>query len=238
VTTVEHAEAVEPAETGEPAETVEGQAVGGQPAGTGHRYEVADSQVAYQGKVFAVRRDLVVMPGGEQVVRDVLQHPGAVGVVALDDADRVVLLRQYRHPVRQSLWELPAGLLDVRGEPASVGAARELAEEARLVASDWHVLVDVLASPGMTDEAYRVFLARGISDLPAADDQFVRVHEESEIVLERVDLDEAVARVQRGEISNAMAVIGVLAADRARRDGYASLRPVDEPWPARPDNAG
>nr|MDT0664791.1 NUDIX hydrolase [Micromonospora sp. DSM 115978] len=199
---------------------------------------MADSELAYQGKIFAVRRDLVVMPGGAKVTRDVLHHPGAVGVVALDEQDRVAMVRQYRHPVRAALWELPAGLLDVADEPASEAAARELAEEASLVATDWKVLVDVFASPGMSDEAYRVFLARGVSALPAAEDHYVRLHEESEIVLDRVDLDEAVARVLRGEITNAMAVIGLLAAYRARSDGFRSLRPVDDPWPARPGHVG
>lgn len=96
-----------------------------------------------------------------------VEHPGAVGIVALDDAGRVFLVRQYRHPTRRHLWELPAGLLDVAGEPPLTAAHRELAEEAGLRARDWLVLVDALNSPGMSDEAIRLFLARGIEVIPA-----------------------------------------------------------------------
>lgn len=202
-----------------------------------YRYEVTESDVAYQGRVIAVRRDMVTMPDGGVSQRDVVIHPGAVGVVALDERGRVVLVRQYRHPVSGPLWELPAGILDVAGEPASRAAARELAEEADLVAGDWRVLVDAFSSPGMTDEAYRVFLARDLSEVPPVS-RHVGVHEEAEMAVERVDLDEAVAAVLRGEITNAMAVVGLLAAHRARLDGFVALRPSDAPWPARPHHAG
>jgi ADP-ribose pyrophosphatase len=202
-----------------------------------YRYEVTDSTLAYRGRVIAVRRDMVTMPDGDVSQRDVVLHPGAVGVVALDDRGRVVLVRQYRHPVGGPLWELPAGILDVPGEPASRAAARELAEEADLVAADWRVLVDAFSSPGMSDEAYRVFLARELSDVPTAA-RHVGVHEEAEMAVERIDLDEAVAAALRGEITNAMAVIGLLAAHRARAGGFASLRPCDVPWPARPRHGG
>ncbi|MCK9896476.1 NUDIX hydrolase [Frankia sp. AgB32] len=203
----------------------------------GHRYEVTDSQLGYQGRIIAVRRDLVSMPDGDISQRDVVVHPGAVGVVALDDAGQVVLVHQYRHPVGAPLWELPAGILDVPGEPASTAAARELGEETALRAERFDVLVDVWSSPGMTDEAYRIFLARGLSDVPVAE-RHVAEHEEADMGVARVDLDEAVARVLRGEITNAMAVIGLLATVRSRADGFASLRPTDAPWPGRPAHSG
>jgi ADP-ribose pyrophosphatase len=206
------------------------------PAGT-HDYEVAESTTAYQGRIITIRRDQVRMPGGDIAQRDVVAHPGAVGVVALDDAERVVLLHQYRHPVRAHLWELPAGILDLAGEPGSVAAARELAEEAALRAEQWSLLVDVYSSPGMTDEAFRVFLARGLSEIPA-DERYVAEHEEAEMTVSRVPLDEAVTRVLDGEITNAMAVVGILAAARARDMGFASLRSLDTPWPARPTHGG
>jgi ADP-ribose pyrophosphatase len=175
------------------------------------------------------------MPGGRSVSRDVVVHPGAVGVVAIDDQSRVLLLHQYRHPVRQRLWELPAGLLDVQGEPASTAAARELAEEAGIAASRWDTLVDTFTSPGMTNEAIRVFLAR---DLRVLDEQHERVDEEAELEPHWVALDEAVARVMSGEITNAMAVAGLLAAALAERDGFATLRPAGAVWAARPAHAG
>ena len=115
-----------------------------------HEYEVKSSEQVYDGAIIEVRRDDVVMPGGKTASRDVVVHPGAVGVVAYDDEGRILLLHQYRHPVRQRLWELPAGLLDVAGEPASTAAARELAEEAGIAASRWDTLVDTFTSPGMT----------------------------------------------------------------------------------------
>jgi ADP-ribose pyrophosphatase len=203
----------------------------------GHRYEVTESSLGYQGRIIAVRRDQVRMPEGDVSQRDVVVHPGAVGVVALDDAGRVVLVHQYRHPVGGPLWELPAGILDVPGEPATVAAARELAEEAALRADRFDLLVDVWSSPGMSDEAYRVFLARGLHEIPEAE-RHVPEHEEAEMGVARVDLDEAVARVMRGEITNAMAVIGLLATVRSRADGFAGLRPTDAPWPARPGHNG
>ncbi|WP_261568480.1 NUDIX domain-containing protein [Frankia gtarii] len=202
-----------------------------------HRYEVTESTLAYQGRIISVRRDQVRMPEGDVSQRDVVVHPGAVGVVALDDDGRVVMVHQYRHPVGGPLWELPAGILDVAGEPASVAAARELAEETGLRADRFDLLVDVWSSPGMTDEAYRIFLARGLGEIPAAQ-RYVPVHEEAEMGLARIDLDEAVARVLRGEITNAMAVVGLLAAQRARAADFAGLRPLDAPWPARPAHRG
>ncbi|MBA3525133.1 MAG: NUDIX hydrolase [Geodermatophilaceae bacterium] len=196
-------------------------------------YEVEQSEEIYAGKIFRLVRDAVHMPDGRTAIREVVLHPGAAVVVALDDEENVVLLRQYRHPVRVYLWELPAGLLDVAGEPAHVGAARELAEEAALVATTWHTLLDLRSSPGFSDEAVRVFLARGLSDVPVAD-RYVGQHEEADMTIERVPLDEAVARVLAGDIENAAAAAGVLAAWTARAREWADLRPADAPWRAKP----
>jgi 8-oxo-dGDP phosphatase len=195
-----------------------------------HAYDVASSEVVYDGRIISVRQDQVAMPGETTSQRDVVVHPGAVGVVALDDRGRVLLVNQYRHPVGRRLDELPAGLLDVDGEPALAAAKRELAEEAGLGGGTWHVLADALTSPGMTDEAIRLFLAREITVV----DRDVQEHEEADMTSAWVDLEEAVRRVLAGELENAMAVLGVLAADRAVRDGFAGLRPADAPWRARP----
>ncbi len=175
------------------------------------------------------------MPDGKTAVRELVEHPGAVGIVALDDAGRVVLIRQYRHPVGRWLVELPAGLLDVPGEPAAETAKRELAEEANLRAATWHVLVDLRTSPGLTDEAVRVYLARDLTPV-SEQDRHVGVEEETDLGMHRVPLDEAVASVFTGEIENSLAVAGLLAGAYARQRDWAPLRPADSPWAARPDH--
>lgn len=199
-------------------------------------YAVECSEEIYGGKIFSVRKDSVRMPDGQVAVRETVAHPGAAVVVALDGQERVVLIRQYRHPVRDYLWELPAGLLDVQGEAAHRSAARELAEEAGLIARRWDTLLDLRSSPGFSDEAVRVYLARDLSDVAAAD-RYVGEHEESDLTIQRVDLDEAARWVLAGRIENAAAAAGVLAALAARAAGYRGLRAVDAPWPAKPTHA-
>ena len=194
-----------------------------------HDHRVESSDLVFEGRVISVRKDIVTMPGDTTSQRDVVVHPGAVGVVALDDQGRVLLVNQYRHPVRRRLDELPAGLLDVDGEDALVAAQRELVEEAGLAADTWHVLVDALTSPGMTDEAIRLYLARDVRTV----DRDVQEHEEADMTTAWVPLEDAVRRVMAGQIENAMACLGILAADRASRDGFAGLRPADAPWPSR-----
>lgn len=196
-----------------------------------HRYEVRSSERVFDGRVLGVRSDRVVMPGDVVSQRDVAELPGAIGIVALDDQDRVVLVRQYRHPVGRHLWEIPAGLLDTTSESPLEAGKRELAEEAHLVADEWHTLVDILTSPGMADETVRVLLARGLHPV-AVQDRHVAFHEEADMEVARVALDEAVSRVLSGEIENGITTSGVLAARVALTAGTA-LRPVDAPWPAR-----
>jgi len=195
-----------------------------------HRYEVCERQERYRGPLFGVVTDQVRMPGGEVAARDYLRHIGAVGVVPLDDQGRVVLVRQYRHPVGVRLWELPAGLMDVGDEPLVAAAARELAEEADLTAGRWDTLVDLHTSPGCSDERIRIFLARDLGEV-AATRRHERTHEEAELEVARVDLDRAVEMVLAGEITNAACVAGLLAAARARDAGWTGLRPVDVPLP-------
>ncbi|MEO8888959.1 MAG: NUDIX hydrolase [Jatrophihabitantaceae bacterium] len=196
-------------------------------------YPVTASETLFQGRVVALRRDTVQMPDGALAVREVVEHPGAVGVVALDEDVNIVLVNQYRHPVGRRLDELPAGLLDVEGESALDGAKRELAEEAQLAADEWHVLVDLYPTPGMSSEAIRIYLARGLR-AQQPDAAFRATHEEVTLTVRRLPLGEAVRRAEAGELTNAAAVAGVLAAAHGAATGWAGLRPADAPWPARP----
>ncbi|WP_022916557.1 NUDIX hydrolase [Ruania albidiflava] len=191
---------------------------------------VADREVLHHGKVFDLVGERVDLGAGGEVYREFLAHPGAVAVVALDDAGRVALVRQYRHPVRAYLWEVPAGLLDVPGEPLLAAAQRELAEEADLHAATWHTLVDFCTTPGGSDERIRIFLARDLTAVPEAD-RFAREAEELEMPLSWVDLDEAHAAVLAGQIHNPSAVAGILAAHAARCAGWQPLRAADAPDP-------
>jgi len=195
---------------------------------------VLGRETRYRGMKWDVVTDTVQLDAETVVQRDVVVHPGAVGVVALDEAGQVLLLRQYRHPVSGELWELPAGLLDVPGEDALECARRELFEEAHLRAGRWDVLVDVFSSPGMSGEAYRLYVARDLEPVPEAE-RHEAVHEEWQMPLRWVPLERAVEAVLAGRIHNAMAVVGLLAALRAREGSWAVLRPGRAPWPERPD---
>ncbi|HEY6749395.1 MAG TPA: NUDIX hydrolase [Mycobacteriales bacterium] len=198
-------------------------------------FDTVSSRTVYSGHILTLRTDEVRMPGGEVKTREVIEQYGAVGIVALDEDDRVVLIRQYRHPVGQWLVELPAGLLDEPGEKAYRTAARELAEEAGVTAGRWDVLVDLQVSPGLTNEAVRVYLARDLAPVPDAD-RHVGTDEETDLGVHRVDLDDAVAAVFTGAIQNSLAVAGLLAAAYARDHDWTTLRPADADWPARPDH--
>lgn len=197
------------------------------------RWPVTDTETRFTGKVIAVRSDTVRSPvDGSVFVRDVVVHPGAVAVVAIDDADRVLVVRQYRHPVGLRPVELPAGLRDVDDEPPHETAARELFEEGHVRASDWRVLVDLLTSPGMTDEAIRVFLVRGITVVPDSE-RFEGWHEEADMDVAWVPLPDLVSAVLAGTVQNASLCAGVLATWAARHGaGYDALRRADAPWVA------
>ena len=192
-----------------------------------HAYRVVASEPVYQGRVISLRRDTVAMPGGGDSVREVVRHPGAVAVVAVDDAGRVVLLRQYRHPFETHLWELPAGLRDADGEPPLETAKRELAEEALLSAARWSLLTTSYSSPGFCDERVLVYLAEELSAVERPEG-FVVEHEELDMTVERVPLGDAVQRVFDGDIRNASAVIGLLATAQARSSTPRLRSPVSD----------
>lgn len=204
--------------------------------------EVADQRLSWPivshellggGVISDFVRDVVEAPDGVRMKRDYLLHPGAVGVIALDDADRVVVVRQFRHPVGLRLVEPPAGLLDAAGEHWLDAARRELAEETELQASDWRVLVDYFTSPGCLQETLRVYLARGLS-VASRPDGFVVEHEEADMDVCLVPLTDLVDAIYAGRIQNPTMVVGALAAYAAIATGRVdALRPADAPWPAR-----
>ena len=199
-------------------------------------WRITATSTPFTGNKTGVRTDEVVMPDGSTAKRDYQVHPGSVAVLALDDTGRVLVLKQYRHPVRHKLWEIPAGLLDVPGENPLHAAQRELYEEAHVKAGDWRVLADLFTSPGGSDEAVRIFLARDVSD--ADGERFEVFEEEADLEYARVPLPELVQGALAGELHNSCLVTGVLALSAALAgDGLDALRPAESPWPARPFTA-
>lgn len=196
---------------------------------------VLQRDVLFGAHVQTLVRETFQLNESTELTRDFVEHPGAVVVAALNERHELLMIRQYRHPARMLMWELPAGLLDVPGEHPSIGAPRELAEEADLTASRWDTLVDFHNTAGGSNEAGRVFLARDLS--PVAEDELHdREGEESEILTAWVPVDDAVRAVFAGNIHNAGAVVGILAVDRWLRGGL-ELRPADAPWTAHPAHA-
>jgi len=189
---------------------------------------VTGRTLLHEGMVWDVVGDTVDLGAAGTVRREYVRHPGAVAVLAIDAEDRILLLKQYRHPVGRELWEPPAGLLDVPEEELVCAAARELAEEADLVAGSWWHLLDYFTSPGGSDERLRLYVARDLTSVPEAD-RHVREAEEQGIVLTWVPLDDAVAAVLGGRLGNPSTVVGVLGLAAARERGWTDLVPVPIP---------
>ncbi|WP_462417695.1 NUDIX domain-containing protein [Kytococcus sp. Marseille-QA3725] len=195
-------------------------------------------EVLHDGARYPLVGAQVDLPDG-RAWREWTRHPGAVAVVATrpapgaQDASEVEVycVRQYRHPVRSVAWEVPAGLLDVPGEPMVEAAARELAEEAGLTASDWATLVDYHTTPGGSAEAIRVFWARGLADV--VEDDFEREAEEADMTGHWVPLGALLEALHTGGLHNPSTVIGVLALERVLR-GDATARPADAPFELGP----
>jgi len=194
------------------------------------RPEIVSSETVFEGAIWNVRRD-VFRYNGDEITREYVDHTGAVGILAMDEDGRVLLIRQYRHPVRHRDWEIPAGLLDKPGEDPLKAAQRELGEEADLEADEWNVLTDVFTSPGGNDESIRLYLARGIHSTGSA---FAREAEEADIEVRWVPLDEAVEAVLQRRVHNAPLIIALLAARTAREQGWSTLGAASEPWPSHP----
>src|SRR3974390_439349 len=196
---------------------------------SGERWPVVSSAELTRSRLVTVRTDEVRTPENQLAERDVVLHPGAVAALALDAADRILMIRQYRHPLGRLLWEIPAGLRDVAGEDPWVTAQRELIEETGYRARDWRVLADFYSSPGYSTERLRIFLARDLEAVPAAERHFVPRDEEAPLLAGGLPLDEAVRKVFAGELHNGPALLAIMAGDAARSEGVDRLFPGGAP---------
>lgn len=172
------------------------------------RAEVVESRRVFEGRVWDVVSDRFDLDG-QEIVREYQEHPGAVAVLAEDADGRILLLRQYRHPIGYRDWELPAGILDVAGEDPLDAAQRELAEEADLQAEEWSPLCGFFSSPGGSSERIAVYRARGLNSTGT---RFERTAEEAGIELRFVPLADVVQAVLDGRLHNSILVIAVLTA--------------------------
>lgn len=195
-----------------------------------HDFKVLSSQLLFDAPIIAVRKDELAMPNEQVAYRDVVEHMGAVAVAAVNDAGEIAMVHQYRHAVKRRLWELPAGLLDVKDESELAGAQRELVEEAGLKAAQWSVLADIVTSPGFCEETARVYLAQDLIEVERPE---AFGDEEADMDFAWIKLDEAVAKVLAGEINNSVAVTGIFAAWQVL-NGHGQARDVTAPFDLRP----
>ncbi len=192
------------------------------------QFQTTHSELLVDSPILVMRRDIVTMPEGGTAAREVVEHFGAAAVVAFD-GESIALIKQYRRPVDQRLWELPAGILDFANEDPLDCAKRELQEEAGLAAENWSVLVDIVNSPGFSDEAVRIYLAQNLSVVEKPEPE----HEEIDLENFFVPIDEAVAMVLDGQVHNSIAIAGIMTAHAVVKLGHSD-RPVDTPFTLRP----
>lgn len=171
-------------------------------------------ELIHQGQVIAMYDGYFEGPDGQELRRDIVRHPGAVSVVAIDENDEIYLVRQYRAPLDHDLWEIPAGKKDVEGEAPELTAARELQEEVGLVASRLVPLIDLHHSPGFCDEYQNIFLATELREV----EREVDGPEEEHMIVAKVPMASAITMALDGSITDAKSIIGILAA--ARRLGH------------------
>jgi ADP-ribose pyrophosphatase len=168
-------------------------------------------QKIYDGRIVKLGLERVRLPSGETIELEIIRHKGASAVAAVDDQERVVLIRQYRYAAGGFIWELPAGILDGDEQPAAC-AVRELREEVGLTAREWRPLGSIVTTPGFCDERIHLFLARGLADVGHA-----RGADEVIEETRAVPVGEALAMIRRGEIVDGKTVAGLyLAADALR----------------------
>jgi ADP-ribose pyrophosphatase len=185
------------------------------PPDPGSGFVRSSADVVWQGRRLAMERATYTSPDGETFSREFTRHPGAVGIIAVDDDGTVTLVRQFRAPMGRSMLEMPAGTCDVAGEDPLETARRELAEEAGLVASTWRRLAPLPVSPGVSDQVTTVYLATGLGTCATEREG----PEERAMTLERVPLDAVVALAAGGELIDAPTLAGVALALAALADG-------------------
>lgn len=184
-------------------------------------------EVMWAGEVIRVQREnftIFNLP----TTREVVAHPGAVGVIPLDEENRIALIRQYRHPVRSFLFEPVAGLLDKPGETPLAAAKRELVEEAGLRAETWSHVIDLIVSPGGSTEIIRFFLAENLSD-SGPNGHWSMESEEKELPLVWVNKSEFRQLVMAGKIQHSVGISAVLTAFEVIEN--SSRKSADSPWP-------
>ncbi|WP_106506624.1 NUDIX domain-containing protein [Brachybacterium timonense] len=177
---------------------------------------LAASRITHHGMVWDIARDTIDFAPGVQFDREYVRHTGAVAVLAIDDQDRALLIRQYRHPARSALWEIPAGLLDIDGEDPADAAARELREETGYTAEHLEPLLQLRPSPGGSDELIRIYRARDVTRAP--DEEFEPRDEEAELLVRWVPVSDVAGAVLSGRLTSGTLVTAILAhlASRSR----------------------
>lgn len=178
-------------------------------------WPISRSVSKYESSYVSLNIDTIVDPQGQEHARAVVRPNGAVGVLAIDADDRLLLVEQYRHPAGRRMLEIPAGTLDVEGEAPLDAAIRELAEEADVVAAEWQPMLDMFATPGYSTERWQVFRASELSAVPAAE-RTIRVAEEADMTQWWLPFDQAVDAVLAGRFTDSMTVSAVLAAQVLR----------------------
>lgn len=192
-----------------------GELAGSDLGDTDAEWSVRSSEAKYESPYVSLSIDTVVDPGGDEHARAVIRPNGAIGILAIDEDDRLLLVEQYRHPVRRRMLEIPAGTLDVPGESPLDASIRELAEEADLVAGHWEPRLRLHATPGYSTESWEVFAATELSAVPDAD-RTEREAEEADMAQWWLPFGEAVDAVLDGRITDSMTVASILAAQVLR----------------------
>lgn len=172
--------------------------------------KTVSSEKIFDGKVIKLKVDRVELPDGAVGIREIVNHPGGVGIVAVDDNEDIYLVRQYRKPLEKVIYEIPAGKLD-SGEPVEECGVRELKEETGLVADVFEYLGYIYPSPGFTDEITHIYYANGLSqgDDNLDEDEFLEV--------EKMPFKKAYDMVMNGDINDAKSVFGILKYDALMR---------------------